>query len=157
MTRLFGFALLLPLTGCIIYDVDPKDDEGPDRPRGDYDDSGQPGDDTGAPPEAAKLVLDPAAAPAGQTVIVHLTAEGDYDLARIAAVAFSYGVTVGDMEPGEEEILLAITVDPTAFPGPVDMAVTEVSGRVEFYEDVFEILEPTQDGGDGGPDTGDCG
>lgn len=157
MTRRLVFALLLPLTGCIIYDIDPKGDEGPDHPRGGYDDSGLGDDDTGAVPEAAKLVLDPASAPAGETLIAHLTAEGDYDLARIAEVGFSYGVTVGAMEPGDAEILLALTIDHAAVPGPVDMAITEASGRVEYYEDVFEILEPAQDGGDDGTDAGDCG
>lgn len=156
MTRLLGFALLLPLTGCIIYDLEPKEDEGRG-PHHDEDDtaSGFP-DDSGDPAEAVKFTLRPASAAAGEALIAHLTVEGDFDLDTVVDVDFSHGVGVAAMEAGEGELLLSLAIDAGAMPGLVDLVLYEADGRNEFVEGAFEVL-PAQAGEDAGSDTGDCG
>lgn len=159
MTRLVPI-LLAGLSGCVIYDLDPKPGEGdPGEAEPGY--PGEPDDpveDSGGPDDGERMFeLSPGSAAAGTTAILHLTVEGDYALEAVEDAEFLGPVSVTAFQNEGREVLIAIRVAGDAAPGPVDLVLYEYGGRTEYLPDAFEVLPGDPSTGDDPADTGDCG
>lgn len=165
---MFRWLLVLPLTGCIIYDSEGKcrhcDGDGWSGDTAglvDDDTAGGGGDDTSGDDAAEHaFTLTPDEASPGEVVITSLTVEGEFDLATIEDLEFVGGdVSVCATSSRDAELLVTISVAAEATFGPVDLLLYLPDGQVELVNDALDIVDPnapsdegTDADGDGVPD-----
>lgn len=107
-----------------------------------------------APPAPAITGVDPSELEPGQTADLTVTGAG---FLAGAQADLGDGVTIDSAEVASStELVLSVTVDDAATPGPRDLTITNPGGNAATLADAFEILDAGGDGGpDGGPGDGD--
>lgn len=157
-------ASLVGLTGCIIHDNDCTDDGfwSDDDPSdgGAQDDDGdgwpdEPGDDTDDGSDLG-FSFDPATLAQGQTAIVSLTAQVEFDWSAVAELQLYGDVEPCTMSARADELLVTLSVYDAAALGTVDMVIELQDGRAFWVDDALTIVAAgdgsTDDTGDGSTD-----
>ncbi len=151
MNRTLMLALsLAALSGCVVYDT-PCGDDGMWTDDGDQsggqgggqDDNGQDGvGDTGDDAQAdLSLTMVPDTLTQGETAIVSLVADRDFDWSVVTDVQLYGDVTPCAMQARDDELLLTLSVDPTAALGGVDLVVETEDGDAIWAQDALFIVE----------------
>lgn len=159
---------LSSLGGCILYDNNCKDDDfWSDEDSGAADDGqddgggelpGDGGEDPGdgGAPEPDSYWLSPDRIDQGETLIAGLQTDGALDWSHVVAVEIFGDVTPCAIQARPDELLITLSADADAMPGPVDMVLEMDDGQGIWLEDLLIVVEA--DGGtDGGTDSGTDG
>ncbi|NOY25713.1 MAG: hypothetical protein GXP62_07545 [Oligoflexia bacterium] len=154
-------ALLPTLTGCMFRDNGHKDDQWGDGPNGhaNGDCDTQQGDtaDTGAAQNgdhpAANFWLEPDTAAPGESLIASLQADVAFDWSSVQDVVFYGDVIPCTTQAREDELLITITVNADAAPGPVDLLIELNDGGAIWVDGAMTVV----DGGAGSGGTGGTG
>lgn len=156
-----AFALAPLLGGCIYYEnnsgwdddcgeeCDWWDDDGDgivddDERPGTGDDTDDPGDET----PAFSLSIDPSSITQGETDVASLTAQGDFDVASIAAVTVLGPVAVLEALPRDASLLLVLEADADAELGTFHVLLDLHDGTTVFVEDALTVTAAASDGSD---------
>ena len=145
------------LSGCLIHDNDCWEDGAPGH--GNPGSSGSDtGGDTGSEAVAPAFLFTPDEVVVGQSVIVSLEADQDFDFSTIINIEFYGDITICTRQDRADELLLSLVVGADADLGAVDAILEFSDGTATWLDDGLTIVSAdgtTDDGTSGGDGTDD--
>ncbi len=154
MSRILPLSLaLLSLGGCVVYDKPCHDDGFWNDDTGD----GFGGQDGGThePEPELGIVLTPDTLEQGETAIVSMQADLDFDWSTVEEIVFYGDVTPCAMQARADELLVTLSVAADAEAGAVDMVLELKDGEAHWVDDALFVVEVGGSGGGSGSGSGD--
>ena len=133
---ILAIPFLAAATGCIVYDNDGREKNGPDHTRPELS------EDSGTEDLEPQISLEftPPQAEQGEIFIGSLSiTEGDADLSQVASVTVYGAADVLAIDARDDEVLVSVAVDGNAESGEADIVVEFEDGSAAWLEAAFVI------------------
>lgn len=150
------------LSGCLIHDNDCWKDGAPGHYGHGGSDTGASGD-TGAEAAAPAFLFNPDEVVVGQSAIVSLVADQDFDFSTLVNIEFYGDITICTRADRDDEVLLSVVVAADAELGGVDAVLEFSDGTAAWLDDGLTIVstdgatDADTGGGDGSGGDGSGG